>query len=209
MKYIWQYEAWPHLSYDEHAFRALIERLLSKAGELAGMQIGLSHEDQFAASVNELTDETIHSFAIEGEKLNPRLMRDSLIASLTTRDREQAASAYSRVADVMIDARNTSQAMTLERLNYWHQQLFQNDRFLNDIGQLRTSTEPMQVVTTQRGEVAEIYYEAPPSSRVPQEMSDLLSWVESAHSTGLQTPCLLYTSPSPRDQRGTRMPSSA
>ena len=26
---------------------------------------------------------------------------------------------------------------------------------------------------------------------------------------GLMTPCLLYTSPSPRDQRGSRMPSSA
>ena len=26
---------------------------------------------------------------------------------------------------------------------------------------------------------------------------------------GLLTPCLLYTSPSPRDQRGSRMPSSA
>ena len=31
-----------------------------------------------------------------------------------------------------------------------------------------------------------------------------------AHMGGeLQDPCLLYTSPSPRDQRGSRMPSSA
>ena len=30
-----------------------------------------------------------------------------------------------------------------------------------------------------------------------------------ASSFGLNSPCLLYTSPSPRDQRGSRMPSSA
>ena len=189
MKYIWQHNAWPNLTYDEGAFRIPVERVLSKAGELAGMQLGLSNDEQFTASVNELTDETIHSFAIEGEKLNPKLMRDSLIASLTTRDREQAAGAYSRVADMMIDARNTEQTMTLERLNHWHQQLFQNDRFLNDIGQLRTNKEPMQVVTTKRGEVAEIHYEAPPSSRIPQEMSNLLGWIESTQSAeSLQTP---------------------
>ena len=34
---------------------------------------------------------------------------------------------------------------------------------------------------------------------------DLTPWVEEGFSVG----CLLYTSPSPRDQRGSRMPSSA
>ena len=29
------------------------------------------------------------------------------------------------------------------------------------------------------------------------------------HTQGAPEPCLLYTSPSPRDQRGSRMPSSA
>ena len=45
----------------------------------------------------------------------------------------------------------------------------------------------------------------------------LTSWRMTSHSRSLKTlarsrssePCLLYTSPSPRDQRGSRMPSSA
>ena len=37
----------------------------------------------------------------------------------------------------------------------------------------------------------------------------LLDWLRTLHSLGRTTPCLLYTSPSPRDQRGSRMPSSA
>ena len=39
----------------------------------------------------------------------------------------------------------------------------------------------------------------------------MLSWVDEACwiAASLDYPCLLYTSPSPRDQRGSRMPSSA
>ena len=35
------------------------------------------------------------------------------------------------------------------------------------------------------------------------------SWNEAGADYGLSMTCLLYTSPSPRDQRGSRMPSSA
>ena len=36
-----------------------------------------------------------------------------------------------------------------------------------------------------------------------------LDWSDSVDGTGASYSCLLYTSPSPRDQRGSRMPSSA
>ena len=83
--------------------------------------------------------------------------------------------------------------MTVERLNGWHEQLFQRDRFVNDIGRLRTSTEPMQVVSTKRGEITNVHFEAPPSSRVPQEMSVLIDWIRRTGPGGeeaqtLQTP---------------------
>ena len=41
--------------------------------------------------------------------------------------------------------------------------------------------------------------------RVLNDSNDILRWVDDTQAT----PCLLYTSPSPRDQRGSRMPSSA
>ena len=40
-------------------------------------------------------------------------------------------------------------------------------------------------------------------------MKDCLSRGESPYASHLLYTCLLYTSPSPRDQRGSRMPSSA
>ena len=43
------------------------------------------------------------------------------------------------------------------------------------------------------------------------DLDDLmnLAWEYIVDSYKHYTPCLLYTSPSPRDQRGSRMPSSA
>ena len=41
-----------------------------------------------------------------------------------------------------------------------------------------------------------------------QNWSDRLTHVAQTDSTNIEA-CLLYTSPSPRDQRGSRMPSSA
>lgn len=184
MAYLWQYDQWPHLIYDEIGLRSTTEQVLIKAGELAGMQFGISEEDRFAAIITELSDETVHSFAIEGEKLNQKMVRDSLVASITHRDRTQVSSTYRRVADVMLDARDISRPMTQERLNHWHQQLFQQDRFLNDIGQLRSNTEPMQVVSTKRGDISEIHYEAPPSSAVSREMSLLLTWIKNTGPDG-------------------------
>ena len=42
-----------------------------------------------------------------------------------------------------------------------------------------------------------------------QVLEHLLSAGVDAFAIDLASPCLLYTSPSPRDQRGSRMPSSA
>ena len=45
--------------------------------------------------------------------------------------------------------------------------------------------------------------------QVEAELNDRIDEVRSTSNTAGLDPCLLYTSPSPRDQRGSRMPSSA
>ena len=51
-------------------------------------------------------------------------------------------------------------------------------------------------------------YRPPTDSRVIELPAGLAGDIKGQESESLQT-CLLYTSPSPRDQRGSRMPSSA
>ena len=42
-----------------------------------------------------------------------------------------------------------------------------------------------------------------------EHVREALEKVPGVRSASVSYPCLLYTSPSPRDQRGSRMPSSA
>ena len=53
-------------------------------------------------------------------------------------------------------------------------------------------------------------YSTPENERFVKELRDKLSpHCSVIEKKGRQKTCLLYTSPSPRDQRGSRMPSSA
>ncbi len=176
MAYIWELSAWPHLAYDAAALETAFGQVSARAGELAGLRAGLSDSDRFDTFVKEVATEGVNSFAIEGEALDPRHMTQSLIASLRSRDRTAAAGSYPDVAAVMLDARDVSRPMTLTRLNDWHARLFRQDRFLKDVGRLR-STE-MQVVTMAQFEVREVHFEAPPPERLTVDMQSLMDWIE-------------------------------
>jgi Fic family protein len=186
MAFIWETGAWPNLTYDANALQRAFEKVTGKAGELVGLRENLSADDRFDTFIQEISAEGVNSFAIEGEVLDPEHMTQSLIASLRAQDRKMAAGAYSNVAEVMLDARDTSRPMTLDRLNGWHGQLFQSARFQKDVGRLRS--EEMQVVTMKRGEVSEVHFEAPPPDRLAQEMQQLVSWIERSGPNGAEGP---------------------
>ena len=135
--------------------------------------------------MKEVATEGVNSFAIEGEALDPLHMTQSLIASLRSRDRTAAAGTYPDVAAVMLDARDISQPMTLTRLNEWHARLFRRDRFLKDIGRLR-STE-MRVVTMGQFEVREVHFEAPPPGRPAADMQSRVDWIAKTGPDGEQS----------------------
>ena len=184
--WIWQRPEWPDLTYDAAALQSDFMGVAAKAGYLAGVRSGLSLEDRRNTLLDEVSTEIVNSFAIEGETLNPRMVRDSLHASLTARDADIAAenkrestNAYRNVADVMLDARDTDQPMTIERLNGWHETLFARDKYLDDVGRLRTDRNgPMQVVSQDRnGVVTEIHFEAPGAETLQSEMTQLVKWI--------------------------------
>lgn len=182
MAYIWELSAWPHLEYDAVTLETAFGEVSARAGELAGLRAGLSDSDRFDTFVKEVATEGVSSFAIEGEALDPRHMTQSLIASLRSRDRTAAAGTYPDVAAVMLDARDISRPMTLTRLNGWHARLFRRDRFLKDVGRLR-STE-MQVVTMAQFEIREVHFEAPPPERLTADMLSLMNWIEKTGPVG-------------------------
>ena len=68
-------------------------------------------------------------------------------------------------------------------------------------------SESADLIHTLMGEVRGL--SEPYRSTVLQSYLQGMTSAEIAQQTGISEGCLLYTSPSPRDQRGSRMPSSA
>lgn len=75
----------------------------------------------------------------------------------------------------MIDVRNTwSVPLTREKLFDWHRMLFGNHSNMK-VGQWRTHSEPMQVVSGALGKEV-VHFEAPPSVQIPAHMEAFLQW---------------------------------
>lgn len=173
--YIWQRDEWPYIGYDATALQRLFEEVSGKAGELSGLRSSLSDDDQFDTYVREVSAETVHSFAIEGEPLDRGQMTDSVVASLLHRDRSAARGVYHNVAEVMLDARDTSRPMTIERMDRWHELLFRRDKALSEVGHLRT--EPIRVVTERNFTVSAVHFHGIDEDRVQKEMQALMQWI--------------------------------
>jgi Fic family protein len=84
----------------------------------------------------------------------------------------------------MVDLRNTfADPLTEESLFSWHEMLMADNRRLT-IGAWRFHEEPMQVVSGSVGKET-VHFEAPPSSRVPEEMQAFLLWYNDTAPRGV------------------------
>ena len=75
----------------------------------------------------------------------------------------------------MVDVRKSyAEELTEDKLFAWHRMLMKGSKRVK-AGVWRTHEEPMQVVSGPIGK-EKIHYEAPPSSQVPEEMAQFISW---------------------------------
>ena len=186
--YIWEEPAWPRLWYDEGALMAPLAAARLKQGRLLGRMQGLGFDLQLQAQLQALTQEVLKSSEIEGEILDHDSVRSSLArrlgledAALTPADRRTEG-----VVEMMIDAtRGFEQPLTEERLFGWHAALFPtgySGLSKVKVGQWRDDAAgPMQVVSGVIGR-EKVHYQAPPASRVAQNMAQFLHWFTSTPS---------------------------
>ncbi len=178
--WLWNDPAWPDLSYDAAVLEADFSRLYSKVGQLDGLRLSWAEGDQKRHLLDTLTIEAIQSYAIEGENLNAKAMRDSLMASLDHRNMARIGkldrSHYFDIAAVMLDARDDHSPLTLERLHGWHRQLFQRagtHLSADQIGAFRLGE--IQVVTTNmRGEITDVHFEGPLPAQLHEGVASLI-----------------------------------
>jgi len=181
MPYIWQNKRWPELHWDDSALAKLLTHVSREQGRLLGKMEGLGFDLRAEAHLRTLTEDVVKSSEIEGEKLERDQVRSSIarrlgmdVAGLISADRNVEG-----VVDMMTDATTRyAKPLTAKRLFDWHAALFPTGRSgMRTIktGGWREDTDgPMQVASGPVGR-EKVHYEAPPATRVPEEMEKFLN----------------------------------
>lgn len=183
--YLWQQENWPHFQWDGASLSSLLAEVNLLRGQLIGRLHTVGIGVQEDTMVETLTQEIIHSSAIEGELLGRDSVRSSVARQLgLERDGLPAENHYIEgVVQVMLTAtQHYDSPLTPELLFGWHAALFPtgySGSYRIDVAQWRRGEAPMQVVSGALGH-QKVHYEAPPSPDVPKMMNAFLSWANNA-----------------------------
>ncbi len=137
--------------------------------------LGKEERDQLA--VEAMSTEAVTTSEIEGEILDRASVQSSLRKQLGLSTEKRGVRPAERgIAEMMVDLyRSFAEPLSEEMLFSWHCMIMSGSRNLQDVGRYRTGTEPMQVVSGAIGE-PRVHFEAPPSARVPDEMTRFIIW---------------------------------
>ncbi|MDQ3845074.1 MAG: DUF4172 domain-containing protein, partial [Bacteroidota bacterium] len=177
MLYNWQQTDWPHFSYDLKGVEDTLLDFAEQTGHISGILTTLPEDIRMDVLINTMVVEAMKTSEIEGEYLS----RQDVVSSI--RNHLGLNETYDPVKDkraqgageLMIDVRTTyADPLTEDKLFAWHQMLLKGNRRMN-AGVWRKSEELMQVVSGAVGK-EKIHFEAPPSSRIPDEMNQFIQW---------------------------------
>lgn len=182
MKYIWQSSSWPKLTWNSNALLPLLGQARLAQGNLLGRVRRLSFKLGEKAQADILTEEAIKTAAIEGERLNPQMVRSSVARhlGLPTAGLDPSTRSVDGLIEVILDAtQKYDNALSANRLKGWHAALFPSG--YSGLHKIRAGLwrrkDPMQVVSGPLGR-EKIHFEAPPGEAVEAEISEFLHWWE-------------------------------
>ena len=132
--------------------------------------------------------DVVDTSKIEGEFLNPELVRSSIARKLGIEGAEFVSTPRNieGVVDVLLDAtQNYTKTLTQERLFGWHNSLFQSgfSAYVKiDVAQYRSAG--MKVISGAFGR-EKVHFEAPVPERLTQEMHLFLNWLNNENQLDL------------------------
>ncbi|SCA63501.1 Uncharacterized protein SCG7109_AQ_00040 [Chlamydiales bacterium SCGC AG-110-M15] len=177
MVWNWQLSSWPNFTYNLTLLESLEREFLQGAGGVFAIWKSFASEEKKQFIVEVLSTEGVTSSKIEGEILE----RDSLQSSLRKHfrlkvDEKRATQKEAAMASLLCKVHETySSPLTHEMLHDWHHVLMDGSDYLEDVGRYRSHPEPMQIVSG-RYDDSKVYFEAPPSSSLEEEMTGFINW---------------------------------
>jgi len=179
MTWNWERDDWPNFTYDKEALTEFESRYLRESGTLLGAFKHLSKDERQAITINLISEEALKTSQIEGEYLN----RESLQSSIRKQFGLQTNSgkipaAEQGVAQMMVDLyENFDAPLEHQTLFHWHERLLNSRKMVEEIGNYRTNSGTMQIVS---GSVQKpkVHFEAPPSASMTAEMHRFVKWFQ-------------------------------
>jgi Fic family protein len=185
--YIHELPDWPKFHWEQDRLASTLAAVRHQQGRLLGRMEALGFPLQQEATLQALTEETVETSEIEGEKLDVEQVRSSIarrlgmnVGGVDIVDRRVEG-----VVEVMLDAtRNHEPPLTAERLFGWQASLFPTGR--SGLRRLRVgawrddSTGPMQVVSGPVGR-ERVHFEGSSAKRLDREMTTFLRWFNGGH----------------------------
>ncbi|HTV91641.1 MAG TPA: DUF4172 domain-containing protein [Verrucomicrobiae bacterium] len=183
--HLWERPEWPGLTYDQPTLIAPLVGSVERFGQLAGIIDGASKRDRDETEVRALVADAVDTSAIEGEKLDRDVVRDSIVRrlSLAGGGVRRADDRTEGVIDITLDALHYEEPVTEARLLGWHERLFpivRNHRPIRLIGAYRDDAEGLMTVQSNRGagHTPVIHYEAVPADLIARDMRRLVEYIE-------------------------------
>jgi len=183
----WQQPDWPTFRWDATRLRKAEEHFLMGTGEFAGAVKHLSAPDRDQLTVEAITAEAVTTSEIEGEILDRASVQSSIRRQfgLATGKRRVPAKEQG-ISETMVDLyRSFAEPLSGDMLFSWHRLLFKDRGGLQDIGRYRTIHAAMEVVSGPL-HAPRVHFEAPPSSRVGDEMGRFTAWFNRTAPGGSQ-----------------------
>lgn len=177
--YNWQQSDWPNFQYDTSIIHEVLFAIAEKTGLIEGKFSHLSEKLKTEAMIDLMVEEAVKTSEIEGEFISRPDIRSSIKNNLGLN--HNVVHVHDKrahgVSELMLDARHTfNQLLSEQKLFDWHLMLLSASTNPNlRVGCWRMHEEPMQVVSGNHGRWI-VHYEAPPSSKVPDEMTRFIRW---------------------------------
>ena len=166
-------------SWEEQEFISLLSEVRNLQGKLMGKVELLGFELKGEANLETLIQDVLQTSEIEGEILNPELVRSSIATrlGLVFSGLENSDRNVDGIVELMIDAtQNDDKVLTEDRLFGWHAALFPTGRSgMHKIEVAKWRSGAMQVVSGGMGREV-VHYEAPKEELLTNEMKQFVDW---------------------------------
>ena len=178
--YIHEQENWTNFTWNNDRISPLLAAVRHLQGRLLGRMESLGFDIIERASLESLILDVVDTSRIEGEFLNPELVRSSIARKMGIDQTEyvKIPRNIEGIVDVILDAtQNFEQPLTEGRLLGWHNSLFPTGYSgYQPIEVAKFRSVGMKVVSGNFGK-EKIHFVAPTADRVPIEVERFLTWL--------------------------------